>query len=74
MTKACTEFVLSVKAHDHTLLNRPKFHLLLHLPECIENFGVTSSFSAERYIYQHNNNTDDDDNNNNIGANLLMEK
>ena len=44
----CKEFVVSVKSHNPQLLNRPKIHLLLHLPKCMLEFGRTSSFNTER--------------------------
>lgn len=46
--EACEEFIKSVEAYNKKLLNRPKFHLLLHLPKCVEEFGGTASFNSER--------------------------
>lgn len=46
--EVCEGFVKAVKAYDPHLLNRPKFHLLLHLPQSIKEFGRTASFSSER--------------------------
>lgn len=48
VAESCTAFVQAVKAHDPHLLNRPKFHMLLHLPRCIKDFGRTQSFNSER--------------------------
>ena len=45
----CNEFVLAIKSYNAALLNRPKFHLLLHLAQSMEDFGGTASYSAERY-------------------------
>ena len=39
ITKAssiCADFVQAVQAHDCKLLNKPKFHLLLHLPHSVQ--------------------------------------
>ena len=36
---------------SHT--QRPKFHLLLHLPQCIADFGRTASFNSERILYNY---------------------
>ena len=47
---ACTEFVDSVKSHDAALLNKPKFHLFLHLPTCIEEFGRIGCYNSERCV------------------------
>ena len=51
ITKAssiCADFVQAVQAHDCKLLNKPKFHLLLHLPQYMKDFGRTASFNSER--------------------------
>ena len=34
-----------------TFLQKQKTHLILHLVECADEFGPTSSFNAERYVY-----------------------
>eukprot|EP00731_Ephydatia_muelleri_P008059 Em0004g397a len=44
----CQNFIDSVKVHFPNLLRRPKMHLILHLIECLEQYGPTSAFSAER--------------------------
>ena len=51
VAESCTAFVQAVKAHDAQLLNCPKFHMLLHLPRCIQDFGRTHSFNSERFVY-----------------------
>ena len=45
------EFIPTLKDVQSSLLNRPKFHLILHLPQCMLDFSRTSSFSTERYNY-----------------------
>lgn len=47
--EVCLDFIMNVKAHNPLLLNRPKFHYILHLPKCMMDFGRTSSFNTERY-------------------------
>ena len=49
----CKEFIVAVKEFDSNLLLKPKFHLLLHLSECMRDFGPTSAYSAERYFILH---------------------
>eukprot|EP00731_Ephydatia_muelleri_P012809 Em0007g119a len=44
----CQNFIDSIKVHFPNLLRRPKMHLILHLIECLEQYGPTSAFSAER--------------------------
>ena len=46
--EACKEFLMAVKDHDPRLLNKQKLHLILHLPECMNQFGATASFNSER--------------------------
>ena len=46
----CQAFVDSAKRHMPTLLDKQKTHLLLHLVDCMVQFGPSSAFSAERYI------------------------
>lgn len=48
LADACAEFVDSAFVLDPQLLNKPKFHLFLHLPNCIEDFGRIALFNAER--------------------------
>ena len=45
----CEEFVLTVKSCLPELLMKPKVHLLLHLVNCMQDFGPSSAFDAERY-------------------------
>ena len=35
------------------MLNKQKVHLILHLVECMEQFGPTSAFNSERYMYMY---------------------
>lgn len=49
MIHVCKDFVMAIKSYNAELLNRPKFHLLLHLPQSVQDFGPTASYSAERY-------------------------
>ena len=44
------EFVDAVKHHMPHLLQRRKIHLLLHLVQCMNEFGPSSAFNAERYV------------------------
>lgn len=36
------------------MLKKQKVHLILHLVECMEQFGPTSAFNSERYTTQPN--------------------
>ena len=45
----CKDLLEHVKALDPTLLQRPKFHLLLHLADNIRDFGPTAGYNTERY-------------------------
>eukprot|EP00731_Ephydatia_muelleri_P016897 Em0009g1321a len=45
----CHAFVDSAKRHMPTLLDKQKTHLLLHLVDCMVQFGPSSAFSAERF-------------------------
>lgn len=49
ITATGENFIQSVNEYRSALLNRVKFHLLLHLPQNILDFGSTSSFNTERY-------------------------
>ena len=49
LNDACIKFIDSVQSFDQSLLNKPKFHLFLHLPKCIEEFGGIACFNSERY-------------------------
>ncbi len=44
----CEEFLKIVKSNDPSLLNKVKIHLLLHLVDCMKEFGPSSSFNTER--------------------------
>ena len=44
----CCSFIDVVKTHMASLLNNPKTHLILHLVDCMKDFGPSSAFSAER--------------------------
>lgn len=44
----CKDFVHAVRAHQPSMLLKQKVHLLLHLVECMEQFGPTSGFNSER--------------------------
>eukprot|EP00731_Ephydatia_muelleri_P019481 Em0012g306a len=43
----CQTFVNTVKQHMPHLLQKQKVHLMLHLVECMHDFGPTSAFNAE---------------------------
>ena len=45
----CKCFVNNVGEHRPEMLKKQKVHLLLHLVECMEDFGPTSAFNSERY-------------------------
>ena len=47
----CKDLLEHVKALDPLLLQRPKFHLLLHLADNIREFGPTAGYTTERYNY-----------------------
>ena len=49
MQSLCNDFVTKAIAVYPELNRKPKVHLLLHLAECLNDFGPTSGFSAERY-------------------------
>ncbi|KAL5509475.1 hypothetical protein EMCRGX_G004858 [Ephydatia muelleri] len=44
----CEEFVLTAKRCLPEILMKPKIHLLLHLVNCMQDFGPSSAFGAER--------------------------
>ncbi len=48
--KICRSFVDAVQDYKEELLQRPKFHLMLHLPQNMLDFGPTAAFNTERYI------------------------
>eukprot|EP00731_Ephydatia_muelleri_P013525 Em0007g835a len=45
----CQEFVSNVKQYMPAMLQKQKIHLILHLTECMEQFGPSSAFNAERF-------------------------
>ena len=45
------DFLLCVDKFQSSLLNKPKFHLLLHLPRNMLDYGPTSAYNTERYIH-----------------------
>ena len=45
----CREFVEAVSHYQPEMLKKQKVHLLLHLAECVVQFGPTSAFNSERY-------------------------
>lgn len=45
----CKMFVDVVSQHRPNMLKKQKVHLMLHLVECMEQFGPTSAFNSERY-------------------------
>ena len=49
LQQKCQNFVDNVKTHMPAFLQKQKTHLVLHLVECMDEFGPTSSFNAERY-------------------------
>ena len=44
----CYDFVRKATSVFPELKRKLKIHLFLHLPECLEKFGPTSCYSAER--------------------------
>ena len=48
-TDTVQELVEAAKAVSPLLLNKVKFHLQLHLPESLRQFGPTSAYNTERY-------------------------
>lgn len=51
----CTQFVDIVSQCQPNMLRKQKVHMVLHLLECMEEFGPTSAFNSERYIFNTNN-------------------
>ncbi len=47
----CQSFVEAVSEHQPALLRKQKVHLMLHLVESMDQFGPTSAFNTERYVY-----------------------
>ena len=46
----CYDFVSKATTVFPNLKRKPKIHLFLHLVQCLEDFGPTSSYSAERCV------------------------
>ena len=46
--KVCESFVSAVKLGCPEMLNKPKVHLLLHLPQSMRDFGPTFAYNTER--------------------------
>ena len=46
----CQAFVTAVQQCQPDMLNKQKVHLMLHLVECMKEFGPSSSFNSERYV------------------------
>lgn len=44
----CEEFLKVAKEFQPELLQKRKVHLLLHLVECMNDFGPTAGFNTER--------------------------
>ena len=52
VAEACYSLIEAIKKHDFDLLKKKqKLHLLLHLSECMEDFGEASCFSTERLAF-----------------------
>ena len=51
MRALCQNFVDVVYSYKREMLQKPKFHLLLHLAENMTEFGPTAAFNTERYIF-----------------------
>lgn len=49
MKKSIDRFLCSVARWDPTWFNKPKFHLILHLPYHIQRFGPASLFATEAF-------------------------
>ena len=49
-SSVCTQFVDTVSQCQPDMLRKQKVHMVLHLVDCMEEFGPTSSFNSERYI------------------------
>ena len=47
----CQEFVRSIYQVFPSFTSKPKIHLILHLVECMEEFGPTAAFNTERYAH-----------------------
>ena len=49
-TSICKDFVDNVR-HPDLKLKKQSVHLMLHLVQCMEEFGPTCSFNTEMYVY-----------------------
>ena len=45
---ACQEFLTAIQHYKPQFLQKPKIHLLLHLPDSMMQFGPTALFNTER--------------------------
>ena len=50
--EVCETFVTTICNTYPSFKNKQKVHLLVHLVECMDEFGPTAVFNAERYIMQ----------------------
>ena len=48
--EVCQQFLLTVRECQPELLQKRKVHLLLHLVECMREYGPTASFNTERWV------------------------
>ena len=47
-SSVCKEFVDTVSRCQPNMLKKQKVHMMLHLVDCMEEFGPTSAFNSER--------------------------
>ena len=47
--RMCQELVDAAESVSPSLLNKVKFHLILHLPQSMKAFGPTCAYNTERY-------------------------
>ena len=47
----CQAFLTAVRQCQPDVLNKQKVHILLHLVDCMKDFGPTCSFNSERYVH-----------------------
>ena len=47
----CQKFVYTIREHKPQFLKKQKIHMLLHLVECMRDFGPCEGFNTERYDY-----------------------
>ena len=47
-SSVCKEFVDIVSRCQPNMLKKQKVHMMLHLVDCMEEFGPTSAFNSER--------------------------